>query len=1346
MTTDQDRLVANAPGTQATRGGIVLVGRFFVVAGLNYAFGLALAWILAPSAFGTVSVLQMTLWLAGMTVNSGFPWTLSWHVALRARGEESNVDPVFRTSVIGNLALGIVFAGALVVAQTTGAFRISDQGWTLTAIVAVTIPILALNAVGRGALHGSARFARLALVQVTEVLTKVLLGLALVVTLGLGAEAVALGFLAGAVLATVACVWFLRDLLPGRGPLARFEAYRSTLPMFVTAAGFGLLMSVDLLALRIIGTSAGVTSAMIARYQVGVMLAGLLYFTSDALVDAVFPFMVTRGRSSARSHAYLMSAFRWVALIVVPLHVVLVVNPAPIVGLLLPDRYLDAVPIVQLLALGSIGTIVTTMLGKTLQAVGRRGLAAAGVVLGVAAEIALVAILIPPHGVIGAAWASMTSAWLAAGTLVVAYRWALRPGVTSHQGLLRYALALTIVVAAALLAPDGLAGVLVLGAALLAYSVAIVKLRVTEASDLRRLAQIARSITRRPMADPPPVAMPALLVLEADGRGDGRPRPGVARSVSEGTRRGDAADRDVDTDRANTRSARWLAILVIATVGLSFLVARTNLARSPDTLYDEVVYTRAAQNTATDGTITWSGSPIFIHPPLYFLVQGAWLNLEGDAEGSVFDAITAVRESNVLFLASAVGVLVLLSLSLMRVASLRRKLLLGGAIALLAMFDPVLLRFGRLGMIEPMALLAGLLALGAGWWLRERSWRVYVPVVGLLGGIALLVKELTIVLIVVPLVFALLGRSWPMVRRSLSSLAVSLGIWLAFPAWAFALGLGDRFVEEKTLTLQRLIGTLQITGWNRPTVSFLDAIAISAGQYAASYVVLAVGGGLLLWLWLCRSDEVSRFLIAWLVCTYGFMVFTIVRGQLNEQFFVYIVPGAILATVLGADAAAAWLGRRARGLAEATSARAKRSHLRRPLRWKGPPKFVPWLLVALVIAGGLLNWSRLYAFGRDDGIRRMSAVVDRTVPRCSVINASGDLQKYLFTLRGQRIASYGSGPDALSHGIRYFFLNPKDVFARYGSMSPDLATWIRDHGTLVRDFPSHTYWHVQLWHVKTSRFDPAADIQPVVGGFFVNTKGSSCGGYRVVNAGDRTFFDGYQELGGKPVLGRPLSSAWWRGAVEYQLFDTLELQDGGPGSARPAPLVTALANDRPDLLLGAGLPLPDRSADPSVSTTRALVTDPWIAEIYLGTDPARADDETWAAALRRWGAPLAPASIMADGEVRQPFESVIIERRLGGGSARLAPIGHLAVEAGFVDRSARVPLAVPNIDLPPALHRPSRAAPFLVALAVALGVWLLLSAGMNVLGRRGPLSSAAAGPKSPPDARPSMLRTLVRRG
>lgn len=1289
--TDRATSASPADPTAAARGGILLIGRFVVVAGLNYAFALALAWVLPPAEFGTVAVLQMTLWLAAMTVNSGFPWTLSWTVALRERGEAADTAPVFRTSIVGNLVLGAGFGVALLGIAATDAFRIDERGWALTLIVAAMIPILALNAVGRGALHGSARFARLATVQVVEVLVKVVIGIALV-AVGLGAEAVALGFVAGAVVAAAAHAWFLRDLLPGRGPLAPFEAYRTTIPMFATAAGFGLLMSIDVLGLRAFGESVGIDSTTIAHYQVAVMLASIMYFIGDALADAVFPFMVTRAGSSARSHRYLATALRWVAIAVIPLQVVLVLRPEPVVDLLFPTTYLDAVPLVRLLALGSVGTIGATLFGKALQAVGRRGLAATGVLAGVVAEVVGLVVLVPSHGAIGTAWASFVSAWAAATVLMVGYvrTQRARPSVMDVHA--RYALALAPLVGASLLAPrTGLAGGCVLLVALVAYGAGLLALRVVGLEDLRRFATIARRILpSRPSttaSSPAAWPAPAWTGPESDG-------PDAARSDGDG---GAAAKSGPDRPPGRGR----IGAIVIAAVAVTFLVASYRVSRSPDTLYDEVVYTRAAQNAVTRGEITWSSRPVFVHPPLYFLVQGQWLRAMGKADAQLLDAFGVVRVLNVAFFAGAVGVTVAIATSLMR-ASARRRVLLGGMTAALAAFDPLLLRFGRLGMIEPMALFVGLLTVAVAWWVRHRSWRLVVPLVGLLGGVALLVKELTIVLLLVPLVFGLLSRAWPIVRRSVAGLAVAVGLWLVFPAWAASLGLGGRFFEEKFLTLKRLLGTLQVTGWNRPTVSFIDALATSAGQYLTSYVVLAAGAAVLMWLWLKRSDDRSNFLIAWLACTYGFATFTVARGQLNEQFFAYVLPGAIVATVLGADAVAA-------SLRPTPSKHARRRGL----------VLAPILVVVLLILGGVANWGRLYATGRDDAIRRMVGAVERDVPECAVMNVSGDLQKYLLTLGDQTVTNFGSGPQALSRGVRYFFLNTKDVFARYGRMSPDLAEWIRANGRLIRDFESHTYWRVQLWQVHASRFDPFADVQPVVGGFFVNTNGSACGGYRVVNRDDRTFFDAYQRLGGKPRIGRPVSSPWVVGETTHQAFDTLVLSDAGRGPTIAVPIVERLAATSPGVLAAATLPIPTWSAKEGMAAARELVVDPSIARAYLGVHPEVAGPATWNRAIERWGAPLGPARTMADGLVRQPFQNVVFEQR-SERPARLSPnLSRAVLSTALVPESARRPQPVPGIGLPSERPLPSDALPFVRALAVALGGWLALAVGAATFGRGG---------------------------
>src|SRR5205807_8978304 len=136
-----------------------------------------------------------------------------------------------------------------------------------------------------------------------------------------------------------------------------------------------------------------------------------------------------------------------------------------------------------------------------------------------------------------------------------------------------------------------------------------------------------------------------------------------------------------------------------------------------------------------------------------------------------------------------------------------------------------------------------------------------------------------------------------------------------------------------------------------------------------------------------------------------------------------------------------------------------------------------------------------------------------------------DAQKYAYSLGPNRITNYASGPRALSYGIRYFFLNPKDAVARYGVMTPDLEAWIRTNGVRVAAYPSEPRWDAELWYVPNRPFDPA-DALPIPGGSFVNVVGSACGGYTVVNAVKVPMYQEYLSLGGKAVLGPPLGNAW----------------------------------------------------------------------------------------------------------------------------------------------------------------------------------------------------------------------------
>jgi 4-amino-4-deoxy-L-arabinose transferase-like glycosyltransferase len=706
---------------------------------------------------------------------------------------------------------------------------------------------------------------------------------------------------------------------------------------------------------------------------------------------------------------------------------------------------------------------------------------------------------------------------------------------------------------------------------------------------------------------------------------------------------------------------RRVAALILACASIASVFLLWNLSRSPDTQYDEVVYSRIDQAVAENWSLTYTNQPMFVHTPLSFLAQAGWLRALGSYGQPLVDVIADTR-----LLAALVSVadIVLIAMLAYRLAS-RARVVLTLAVAVLATLDPILLRFGRMAMIEPFALLTCLVTLHLAIALRRSRW--FVAVVGLSGGLALLTNEVGIFMLLTPLVYGVLSRDGRFVRQCLAALAAAIALWGVFVVWAVQLGLFASFFEIKTVTLERLLGTVQITGWNRPGVSFLSGLAEQITQYAASYVILALGAVAALWLMLRRGGDSPRWLLAWLITSYAFGAYTVLLGTLNEQFFVYVVPAAIVGTVFLADGI---LGAR---------------------RWSAT---VAWALLGAVLVLGTGSWARFYTT-RNDGLARLVAYAGANLPACAALNASGDAERFEHLFPDRPITSYATGPGALSHGVTLFVLSDKDSAMRFGNSSPQLSSWVRDHGTRLASYPSATYRGLELWRVGIGAYDRGG-VERMAGGDFVVTEGSRCGGHPVVDA----FSTAWNDLGGKTFAGEPLTGSWRAGREGYQVFTGVVLTSNGSGDVRALPLVAELARKDP-----AGVP----------PITGAALNDKAIA----------------AAADPRLGEPLGPATTMG-GQVRQAFAGAVLERDAGSDRVRLAPIGPALLDAGLV----KAPAAARQVDTPPPLPvetqpaQPTTVEPFFWTLIGAVGAYIVL-AGLLV-GRRKPPDP----PPPPPSAGP----------
>lgn len=478
----------------SARGGIILVAAFLATAAMNYGLGLLLAWLLVPEEFGYVAIAQAVLYVSAVTLDAGFPWTLTRTLS-RAHGRDwAEMSDVLRSTLTGNLVFAALLAAGILLLDAAGTFGLPRREPSVMLLVALTLPFFAVNSIARAALHGMTRFGALGVVKSVEVGSKVLFIAGLMLLLGRGTLLlVVLGTFAGAMVTAILAAWYTRDLRPETGAWAWGQTYLRTVPMFVGTVSMALLLSVDILLLGTVGRAPLITATTIAIYQVGSMLARLPYFLGDALANSVFPFIARRHESPVASHAYFSAAARAAVIAVLPIEVILLLAPTPLLELLFPATYADSVPIVRLLAIGALGALATVFFGKTLQALGKSTAAAAAVVAGVTLEVVAAAILIPNLGAAGAALAFVAGTWSAAALLGFIYTRHQRTTLVRSQDLLRYGLALACSLPTLLVADDldRFLGIVFIAFSMALYAAALLLLRLVGIDEIRRYVSIA---------------------------------------------------------------------------------------------------------------------------------------------------------------------------------------------------------------------------------------------------------------------------------------------------------------------------------------------------------------------------------------------------------------------------------------------------------------------------------------------------------------------------------------------------------------------------------------------------------------------------------------------------------------------------------------------------------------------------------------------------------------------------------------------------------------------------------------------------------------------------------------
>jgi hypothetical protein len=330
----------------------------------------------------------------------------------------------------------------------------------------------------------------------------------------------------------------------------------------------------------------------------------------------------------------------------------------------------------------------------------------------------------------------------------------------------------------------------------------------------------------------------------------------------------------------------------------------------------------------------------------------------------------------------------------------------------------------------------------------------------------MLTKELVFIAILSVFLFGL-WEAWRTLRAKSSPNPYLLSPFLAsgiaaltyalYPLWVLTSGGWDQFAAEKFLALRRLLGLVQITGWNRPEVSMFEFLSQRLLDYGGSYLVLALGGVATVWLLLMhRRTRAGRFLGTWGSVTYPFFIFVALFGSGNDQFFYFLLVPAIIFTGYAFTLPLASVGGSQR-----------RQRLDRI--WMGLLDTALILFLVVMAPYNIAQWWSHFGAGNDDGYQQLAKFVQQKLPVGEPLNASGDPIKFRYFLPGRTITAAATPEEAIDFGVHYFALAPKDVWAHYGRIKPELAAWIQSKGRLLFTATGDSYGEIHLYRVDYHR-------------------------------------------------------------------------------------------------------------------------------------------------------------------------------------------------------------------------------------------------------------------------------------
>lgn len=541
-------------------------------------------------------------------------------------------------------------------------------------------------------------------------------------------------------------------------------------------------------------------------------------------------------------------------------------------------------------------------------------------------------------------------------------------------------------------------------------------------------------------------------------------------TVSGGSGRGrDRGQRGrTTTDARRQASQLWGLGLVIALV--AFGLRATHLDRSFDVFGDELIYLNVAQNTERTLHVAYYGTPFFLHPPMFFYLEAAWLKVF-EPVGNAISSVYAARYLNAVVAALSVVALFLL------VQRMVGRWIGIGAACIFAL-EPFIIRINSRVLIETTAMfwiLVGYCLLVFEIYkadvlihhkqpreLYASRWRILGA--GAAFGTALLTKEATALLTLLPLgCCSLVG--WSLSRTKFAVTAgTALLLYALYPLSVMLFGDRDQFVLQKSWGVLRLIGLRQQSGFNAPAAlpegpSFVGSIIRNLDKFATTYTLIALGAVGVCVL-LAHRGRAERMIAAWVLSAFAFIAYSVAFGTNEEQYYYYLVVPSIVSVAVGGERL--WRMGRLQNAA------------RKPL--------AVGMLVSMIAFVGWTGyvWAKQH-FTPDNGLEQLMARIERQVPGGSRIIATNlSASDYALKTYGDRYEVFPleSVEELRANRPIYVITAGKLIETGYDVVGTHLDVWLAGNAERVFAFDGPTNGRLSLYYLP----DPASAAAPVPDG------------------------------------------------------------------------------------------------------------------------------------------------------------------------------------------------------------------------------------------------------------------------